>query len=240
MPEGFLARRLGVETHLGVAFDCCADRAFGVASGWAGLGLIALTAAVKLLTALRRRSLAFPHTATLTELHNPFKEGILMKLRIAGLVNDSIVDGPGFRLAVFTQGCPHNCPGCHNPETHDFNGGSDMDTAEIILTMESNPLLDGVTLTGGDPFCQPEACLEVARAAHKLGLNVWAYSGWTYEQLLEDPKKRALLEETDVLVDGPFILAQRTLDKRFMGSKNQRAIDVKASLAQGSAIEIGN
>ena len=90
-----------------------------------------------------------------------------MKLRIAGLVNDSIVDGPGFRLAVFTQGCPHNCPGCHNPETHDFNGGSDMDTAEIILTMEDNPLLDGVTLTGGDPFCQPEACLEVARAAHK-------------------------------------------------------------------------
>ncbi len=163
-----------------------------------------------------------------------------MKLRIAGLVNDSIVDGPGFRLAVFTQGCPHNCLGCHNPETHDFNGGSDMDTAEIILTMEDNPLLDGVTLTGGDPFCQPEACLEVARAAHKLGLNVWAYSGWTYEQLLEDPKKRALLEETDVLVDGPFILAQRTLDKRFMGSKNQRAIDVKASLAQGSAIEIDN
>ena len=114
-----------------------------------------------------------------------------MKLRIAGLVNDSIVDGPGFRLAVFTQGCPHNCPGCHNPETHDFNGGSDMDTAEIILTMEDNPLLDGVTLTGGDPFCQPEACLEVARAAHKLGLYVWAYSGWTYDQLLADPKMRA-------------------------------------------------
>lgn len=161
-----------------------------------------------------------------------------MEIRIAGLVNDSIVDGPGFRLAVFTQGCPHNCEGCHNPETHDFNGGKLMDTAEIVKMMQDNPLLDGITLTGGDPFCQPLACTELARSAHEMGLNVWAYSGWTYEELLANPEMSRLLRELDVLVDGPFILSQRTLEKRFMGSKNQRAVDVKRSLSEGKSVEI--
>jgi len=160
-----------------------------------------------------------------------------MDIRVAGIVNDSIVDGPGFRLAVFTQGCPHNCEGCHNPETHDFGGGSIKDTGEIIRMMEDNPLLDGITLTGGDPFCQVEPCIELARAAKKLGLNVWAFSGWTYEEILADSEMSKLLKELDVLIDGPFILAQRTLDKRFMGSKNQRAVDVKRSLAEGAVIE---
>lgn len=160
-----------------------------------------------------------------------------MDIRVAGIVNDSIVDGPGFRLAVFTQGCPHNCEGCHNPETHDFGGGSIKDTGEIIRMMEDNPLLDGITLTGGDPFCQVEPCIELARAAKKLGLNVWAFSGWTYEEILADSEMSKLLKELDVLIDGPFILAQRTLDKRFMGSKNQRAVDVKRSLAEGTVIE---
>ena len=161
-----------------------------------------------------------------------------MDIRIAGLVNDSIVDGPGFRLAVFTQGCPHNCEGCHNPETHDFNGGSIKDTAEIIKMMNDNPLLDGITLSGGDPFCQPAPCIELAKAARKLGLNVWAYSGWTYEEIMADADMAALVKELDVLIDGPFILAQRTLDKRFMGSKNQRAIDIKKSLEAGAPIEL--
>lgn len=161
-----------------------------------------------------------------------------MEIRIAGLVNDSIVDGPGFRLAVFTQGCPHNCEGCHNPETHDFSGGRLMDTADIVKIMQDNPLLDGMTLTGGDPFCQPEAGAELARRAHESGLNVWAYSGWTYEEIAADPEMSKMLKEIDVLVDGPFVLAQRTLDKRFMGSKNQRAIDVKRSLAESRAVEI--
>ncbi len=160
-----------------------------------------------------------------------------MDIRIAGVVDDSIVDGPGFRLAVFTQGCPHNCEGCHNPETHDFGGGSIKDTSEIINMMEENILLDGLTLTGGDPFCQPEPCIELAKAAKKQGLNVWAFTGWTYEDILADEEKAALLREIDVLIDGPFILAQRTLDKRFMGSKNQRAIDVKRSLEEGTVIE---
>lgn len=161
-----------------------------------------------------------------------------MEIRIAGMVNDSIVDGPGFRLAVFTQGCPHNCPGCHNPETHDFAGGKLVDTDEILSEMNDNPLLDGITLTGGDPFCQPEPCAVLAKAAHEAGLNVWAYSGWTFEALCADEEKKKLLEQVDVLVDGPFLLAQRTLEKHFMGSKNQRAIDVKRSLAEGRAVEL--
>ena len=103
-----------------------------------------------------------------------------MKIRIAGLVNDSIVDGPGFRFSVFTQGCPHHCPGCHNPQTHDFNGGKDMETEEIVRQFSQNPLLDGITLSGGEPFCQCDACAELAGAAKKLGLNVWAYSGYSF------------------------------------------------------------
>jgi anaerobic ribonucleoside-triphosphate reductase activating protein len=161
-----------------------------------------------------------------------------MNIRMYGLVDDSIVDGPGFRLSVFTQGCPHNCEGCHNPESHDFDGGVVMTTEEIIAKMNDNPLLDGITLTGGDPFCQPAPCAELARAAHAAGLNVWAYSGWTYDEICADDSMRALLENVDVLVDGPFILAQRTLDKRWVGSKNQRVIDVKASLSEGRPVEM--
>lgn len=154
-----------------------------------------------------------------------------MQIRIAGTMNDSIVDGPGLRYTVFTQGCPHGCPGCHNPQSHDFGGGRAVQTEEIIAQIWGNPLLDGVTLSGGEPFCQPEACLAIARAAHEAGLNVWAYSGYTYEQLLE--KAPNLLREVDVLVDGPFVLAQRSLEIKFRGSRNQRLIDVKRSLAQG-------
>lgn len=164
-----------------------------------------------------------------------------MKIRIAGVVNDSIVDGPGFRLAVFTQGCPHHCPGCHNPETHAFDGGKEDDTDRIISLMEENPLLDGVTLTGGDPFCQCAPCAEIAEAAKKLGLNVWAYSGWTWEELSmtarTDSDTARLLSFTDVLVDGRFMLEKRTLELRFRGSKNQRLIDVPASLERGCAVE---
>ena len=156
-----------------------------------------------------------------------------MEIRISGIVNDSIVDGPGLRLAIFAQGCPHHCPGCHNPESHDFAGGSDMDTEKIIARMDANPLLDGITLTGGEPFEQPDACRILADAAHARGLNVWAYSGYTFEQLCAVPEKRRLLEACDVLVDGPFLLAERSLDLRFRGSKNQRVLKVAELLAGG-------
>lgn len=161
-----------------------------------------------------------------------------MKIQIAGTVNDSIVDGPGLRYAVFTQGCSHRCPGCQNPETHDPAGGRTEDTDALIARMKKNPLLSGLTLSGGDPMEQSAACLLLAKAAHEAGLNVWTYTGYTWEELLleNDPDKMALLRETDVLVDGPFIQAQKSLELNFCGSKNQRLIDVPASLRDGKAV----
>ena len=162
-------------------------------------------------------------------------------MRIAGIMDDSIVDGPGLRLTVFTQGCVHNCPGCHNPESHDMNGGKEMSVAEIIEMIDDNPLLDGVTLSGGDPFCQPKDSALIAAAAKERGLNVWTYSGWTFEQLFkkaeDDPAVLDLLRNTDVLVDGPFILAQKSLEVKWRGSKNQRLVDAARSLAEGRAVE---
>lgn len=161
-----------------------------------------------------------------------------MNIRIAGFVNDSIVDGPGLRFAVFTQGCLHACPGCHNPETHDLNGGHEEDTQQLIAQMRKNPLLSGLTLSGGDPLLQPVPCLELARAAHASRLNVWMYTGYLFEQILkkQDADEMALLREVDVLVDGPFILAERSLELDWCGSKNQRLIDVPASLREGKTV----
>ena len=154
-----------------------------------------------------------------------------MQIRIFGLANDSIVDGPGLRLAVFTQGCPHHCPGCHNPESHTFDGGEIRDTEEILAMARDNFLLDGITLSGGDPFSQPEACTELAKGAHEAGLNVWCYTGYTYEELMTGKEEwMNLLEHVDVLVDGRFVLSERSLDIRFRGSRNQRIINVPESL----------
>lgn len=163
-------------------------------------------------------------------------------MKIAGLVQDSIVDGPGWRFTVFTQGCPHQCEGCHNPDTHDPAGGSEMDVEEVIRQMLSNPLTDGITLSGGEPFAQPYDCFKIAKAAHEHGLNVWTYSGYTFEQLLnmsrENDGIRALLHESDALIDGPFILSQRSLAISWRGSRNQRVLDVKQSLASGEAVKL--
>lgn len=161
-----------------------------------------------------------------------------MRISLSGVTGDSIVDGPGLRLTIFTQGCLHNCPGCHNPQTHDPEGGSWADTEDILAAAAENPLLDGITLSGGDPFLQPVPCLALAEGAHKIGLNVWTYTGYTWEALLEenDADKLALLKETDVLVDGPFLLAERSLELRFCGSRNQRLIDVKKSLAEDKVV----
>ena len=162
-----------------------------------------------------------------------------MKIRMSGIVPESIVDGPGFRMAVFVQGCPHHCPECHNPQTHDFEGGVMMDTDDIVAQALDNPLLDGVTLTGGEPFCQPEACADIARRVKAGGLNVWSYSGFTFEQLLNGTDgQKELLNSIDVLVDGPFLIAKRTLECRFRGSSNQRVIDVPKSLAAGEAVSV--
>lgn len=161
-----------------------------------------------------------------------------MRISLSGVTGDSIVDGPGLRLTIFTQGCLHHCPGCHNPQTHDPEGGSWADTEDILAAAAENPLLDGITLSGGDPFLQPVPCLALAEGAHKIGLNVWTYTGYTWETLWEEnaPEKIALLKETDVLVDGPFLLAERSLELRFCGSRNQRLIDVKKSLAEDKVV----
>ncbi len=159
------------------------------------------------------------------------------QIRISGIVGASITDGPGFRYAIFVQGCSHNCPGCHNPHTHDPNGGELRDTAELIEAMGRDPMLSGVTLSGGEPFEQAEALLPIARAAKEKGLELAAYSGYLYEDLLADNSaRRALLELCDVLIDGPYVDARRNLDIRFKGSENQRIIDVPASMAAGAVI----
>ena len=159
-----------------------------------------------------------------------------MKFRLAGKVQDSIVDGPGLRLTVFVQGCPHHCPGCHNPETHDFAAGQEADTEEMLSLLRDNPLLCGVTLSGGEPFCQCTAMEEIARGAHALGKTVWAYSGYTYEQLLAREDAAALLTQCDVLVDGPFEQEKRSLSLQFRGSTNQRVIDLNRTRETGEIV----
>ena len=161
-------------------------------------------------------------------------------LRISGLVNDSIVDGPGIRFTIFTQGCPHHCPGCHNPQTHAFDGGFLISAQDLLQKLRRNPLLSGVTLSGGEPFCQPAFFPPFLDAVHAMGLDVFAYSGYTFEALLElcrvDPAVGEMLARCDTLVDGPFLLAERDLTLRFRGSRNQRVLDVRQSLAQRRAV----
>ena len=160
------------------------------------------------------------------------------RLRIAGTVNDSIVDGEGYRYSIFTQGCPHDCPGCHNPQTHDFQGGREVEPDKILRDVLANPLLEGVTFSGGEPFCQAAVLSALAVQLHENGLNVWCYSGYTYEQLIccREQAVRHLLQQVDVLVDGPYLEAQRDLTLSFRGSSNQRLIDVPASLKGGNVV----
>ena len=159
-------------------------------------------------------------------------------IRIAGVVRESIVDGPGLRFAVFCQGCPHGCPGCHNPASHDFKGGYDCEISKIIAAVDANPLLDGVTFSGGEPFCQPEAFYVLAEEFKKRNLNLMAYSGYTYEELVDmnNPAVEKLLGMLDYLVDGRFIQSQRDLTLLFRGSSNQRVIDMPKTLEKGQVI----
>ena len=161
-----------------------------------------------------------------------------MEIRLAAdLQSDSIVDGPGIRTVIWTQGCPHNCYGCHNPSTHDFSGGALVDVDYIKSSLDSLVYQDGITFSGGDPMCQSAACCEIAKYARNLGLNIWCYTGYTFEQLLELGKKKKsimdFLSYIDVLVDGKFMMEFRSLDCKYRGSTNQRLIDVKKSLLSG-------
>ena len=159
-------------------------------------------------------------------------------LDLAGIVSDSIVDGPGIRTTVFCQGCPHHCEGCHNPETWEFGCGTPMEEERILEIVRSNPLCRGVTFSGGEPFAQAEGFARLAKLLKAHRYEVAAYSGYTFEQLLRGtPAQRELLGCIDVLIDGPFLLEQRSLQLPFRGSRNQRILNVPESLSRGEAVE---
>lgn len=160
-----------------------------------------------------------------------------MVVRLAADIQpDSILDGSGIRTVIWFQGCLHNCKGCQNPETHDMNGGIVVDVDELKMKLKNLKYQSGITLSGGDPFFQPEAALEIVKFAKSIGLNVWAYTGFTYEALLSDKIRLDLLKNVDVLVDGKFMMDKKSLNCRFRGSTNQRLIDVKKSLEAGGVV----
>ena len=165
-----------------------------------------------------------------------------MKIRLAvsEIQRDSIVDGEGIRTVIWTQGCPHHCPFCHNPETHSYQGGVLLDVDMVKKKIDTLVGQDGITFSGGDPMEQPLACSEIARYCHEKKLNIWCYTGYTFEQLLEKSKKvpeiMDFLLQIDVLVDGKFIFEEKSYDVVFRGSKNQRLIDVKKSLNLKKAV----
>lgn len=150
-------------------------------------------------------------------------------IRVSGFVEESIVDGPGLRYVIFTQGCPHNCVGCHNPETHDPSGGTVVTVAAVTAEILENPVLSGVTFSGGEPFLQAQALCAVAEGVRAAGKSVVTYTGYTFEQLLarapHEPAVAALLAATDILIDGPYLADLRDLELRFRGSSNQRLLD---------------
>lgn len=158
-----------------------------------------------------------------------------MKIRLASdIQTDSIVDGEGIRAVIWTQGCSHHCPGCHNQITWDFDGGFEVDVEDVLQEISSLKSQDGITFSGGDPLFQVDACLEIAKFAKKQGLNIWCYTGFTFEKLMQmnekNPHILEFLECVDVLVDGPFIMKERSLDLQFKGSRNQRIIDMPKTL----------
>ncbi len=160
-------------------------------------------------------------------------------LNLSGIVPDSIVDGPGIRTTIFCQGCPHRCEGCHNPETWDFGCGTDISVEAVLDIITKNPLCKGVTFSGGEPFAQAEAFARLGKLLKERGYEVASYSGFTFEQLLSGtPQQKALLQTLDVLIDGPYLQAERSLELSFRGSKNQRILDVPESLAAGKAVPV--
>ncbi len=159
-------------------------------------------------------------------------------MRIADILSDSIVDGYGLRLTIYTQGCYHACPSCHNPQTHDPKGGTERPLSELYQILDRHKHLSGITLSGGDPFLQAEDCVRLAQYAHQLGMNVWTYTGYRYEEI-ENSKNEAwhaLLQETDVLVDGKYMEDLHSYTARFRGSSNQRLIDMQKTRLAGHII----
>ncbi|HIX57211.1 MAG TPA: anaerobic ribonucleoside-triphosphate reductase activating protein [Candidatus Anaerobiospirillum pullistercoris] len=157
-------------------------------------------------------------------------------LRIAGVVSESIVDGPGIRYTIFTQGCPFHCKGCHNPQAQPLKGGADVPLRTFYDEIHANPLVSGVTFSGGEPFIQCRSLAVLAKILRAEGYSVWSYSGYTYDKLVNDDIRHSLLEQLDVVVDGPFVQSKTSLDIDFRGSTNQRIIDVQKSLQQDQVV----
>lgn len=161
-------------------------------------------------------------------------------LKIAGIIDESIVDGPGIRYVVFVQGCPHRCEGCHNEQTHDFQGGAYVHLSQLLKEIDADPLITGVTFSGGEPFCQPEPLSVLAGEVKRRGLDLMVYSGYTWEELnlmaAENAAVRRLLDTADRLIDGRFVLAERDLELAFRGSRNQRYIDLVKTRAEGRIV----
>ena len=161
-------------------------------------------------------------------------------LRLAGVAANSIVDGPGLRFVLFTQGCPHHCPGCHNPETWPFEGGFEVGCEQLLAAIRQDPLVRGVTFSGGEPFAQAGELACLAAALRAAGYEVASYTGYSFEQLLqsENADQLALLQNLDVLIDGPFLQAEKSLEIAFRGSRNQRILAVPQSLAQQRPVRV--
>ena len=158
-------------------------------------------------------------------------------MRVLRIVEGTSVDGPGLRTSVYLAGCAHHCPGCHNPQSWDPAGGDDMSVDELMRVIAWNEA--PLTLSGGDPLAQPGQVLElVRRVKTELNINIWLYTGYTWEQIVADRRLADVVRWVDVVVEGPFILAQRDITLHFRGSSNQRIIDVPASLASSSAVEL--
>lgn len=163
-----------------------------------------------------------------------------MNVQLAGLVEESVVDGPGMRFVIFTQGCKHHCEGCHNPQTHDVKGGQTVTIEYLKEQIDKQQLIRGITFSGGEPFLQAGAMARLARYAKSKNLHTLAYTGYTFEQLYQmsrtDREIADFLSHLDMLVDGPFILAERDITLQFRGSRNQRILDIPASLQQEKAV----
>lgn len=158
-------------------------------------------------------------------------------IRLASpMQEDSFVDGPGVRMVIWTQGCRHHCFNCHNPQTWDMEGGTLYPVEQLQKLILASELQSGLTLSGGEPFLQVEPLLDIVKTAKEKNLNIWAYSGFTYEELLADAQKKKLLIELDVLVDGKFVNDLKDYRLVFKGSRNQRIIDVQKSLQSGEVI----
>ena len=161
-----------------------------------------------------------------------------MKVRLAApFTEDSIVDGEGIRSVIWFQGCSHHCKECQNPETWPFDEGMEYDVEDVKLMIDNLEDQDGITFSGGDPMFQPEALLELIKYTHEKGMNVWVYTGFTYEELLKlKPIYKEILKNTDVLIDGRFEIEKKTMNAKFRGSSNQRIINASESIKQGKVI----